>query len=148
MYVEELLDSKLFQPNIRAQKKWEAITELAEFLLRENIIDSLDIFINDVRAREKQVSTGVGSGIAIPHAISKSVKKPAIVFGRSVLGIDYDSIDSQPVDLVFLFAIPDTYDNKDYLRTLASIARLLVHEGVREKLRKASSFKAVQDALR
>lgn len=148
MNIENLLDPKLFQPKMHSRKKWEAIAELAEFLVNEGRITSLNDFISDVQAREKLVSTGVGSGIAIPHAISKSVIKPAIVFGRSAEGIDYDSIDHQPVNLVFLFAIPATYSDKEYLRTLAGVARLLVHEEIRKKLREASDFEAVQNALK
>jgi len=145
--ITELLDQKLIKLEIQALEKWDAIRELSHLLIIEKRIASLEDFIRDVEAREAQVSTGVGGGIAIPHAISESVIVPSIVFGRSEKGIAYGAIDDLPVHLVFLFAIPKSYQNKEYLRTLAYMARFLVHDDVREELSKALSFKEVLSAL-
>ena len=148
MDITELLHPGLVKFNIKANEKWPAIRELSELLHTQNIIESIEVFLEAVKEREEQVSTGVGSGIAIPHAISVTVNSPAIVFGRSDNGIKYDSIDNEPIYLVFLFAIPNLFHNKDYLLTLANLARLLVHDSVRTKLRKANKFKEVTEALR
>ena len=147
MNITELLDQNLISLEMQAIEKWDAIRELSNLLIIENRIASLEDFMRDVEAREAQVSTGVGGGIAIPHAISKSVIIPSIVFGRSEKGIAYGAIDNLPVHLVFLFAIPKSYQDKEYLRTLACMARFLVHDDVREKLSKAVSFEDISSAL-
>src|SRR5699024_12013675 len=66
-----------------------------------------DIFKNEIFNREKQSTTGVGDGIAIPHAKTKAVKQPAIAFGRSIDGIDYEALDGQPSHLIFMIAAPE-----------------------------------------
>jgi fructose-specific phosphotransferase system IIA component len=147
MKITELLDERLNNLDLRARSKWGVIQELSEMLLNGKRICSLNKFILAVRAREKQVTTGIGSGIAIPHAISNSVITPSIAFGRSRSGIDYQSVDNVPVKLVFLFAIPDTCDDKDYLRALANLARMLVHAKTIENLLTAVSPKKVIDAF-
>jgi len=147
MEIIELLNPSLVQLHMRSLEKWGAFRELAEILLANHRITSLKDFISALEAREKQVSTGVGEGIAIPHAISSSVLTPSIVFGRSDQGVSYDSIDGKPAYLFFMFAIPNTCDDKDYLRTLASMARLLVHPQVRFALTNASCFDEVKTAL-
>ena len=93
------------------------------------------------------MSTGVGFGIGIPHGKSSSVLTPPIAFGRSNEGIEFDAIDGQPVRLVFLLAIPDTVDDKEYLNTLAKLARLIVHEDFRQKLLGAETLEVVFNHL-
>ena len=147
MQVTDLLDQKLIRMNIGSREKWGAVSELADLLFKDDRISSLDLFMDAVKAREEQVCTGIGAGIAIPHAISVAVKISSIVFGRSQNGIDYGSIDGGLVHLVFLFAIPKSYTDKEYLRTLSSLARLLVHDSVIENLNKAKTLEDVIDAL-
>jgi len=147
MQIIELLDPNLLQLKMRAREKWEAFRELAEILLANQRITSLEEFLSALETREKQVSTGVGEGIAIPHAISDSVLVPSIVFGRSDAGVIYDSIDGKPAHLFFMLAIPASCNDKDYLSTLANMARLLVHSQVRFALEKASCFEDVKSAL-
>ena len=147
MQITDLLDPKLIKMSVRSQEKWEAVRELADLLFKDERISSLDLFVDAVKAREEQVCTGIGSGIAIPHAISEAVNIPSIVFGRSQNGIDYGSIDDALVHLVFLFAIPKLYSDKEYLRTLSSLARLLVHDSVIKNLNKAQTLEDVIEAL-
>ena len=147
MEIIELIDSKLMNLDLKSNTKWEVVRELTDLLIQEERIDSVEQFIEDVKKREEQVSTGVGFGIAIPHGISTAVKIPSIVFGRSEKGIDYESIDGRPVHLLFLFAIPDSFKEKDYLRALSSMARLLVHDSIRKNLLSAKSFKDVRLAI-
>jgi fructose-specific phosphotransferase system IIA component len=145
MDIAQLLDPNLIKFEIESDDKWGAITELAELLFKNNRIESQEKLLEAVRRREAEVSTGVGFGIAIPHGISDTVIQPAIVFGRSRTGIDYNSIDQKPVNLIFLFAIPKSNYSQDYLRTLAKLARLLVHQSVLDKLYNASSFDEILD---
>jgi mannitol/fructose-specific phosphotransferase system IIA component (Ntr-type) len=85
------------------------------------------------KAREEQVSTGIGSGVAIPHAFSDDLEQVAAVFGRSKAGIDFEAIDNSPVHFIILFIVP----RKDYhlhLRTLAAIAKMFTNSEVRRQL--------------
>jgi PTS system nitrogen regulatory IIA component len=147
MEISELLDRNLINLNTQSTSKWEAILELSNLLFQQNKIESVEPFIEAVKRREAEVSTGVGYGIAIPHGISEVVLEPAIAFIRSEQGITYDSIDKKPVKLMFLFAINKSFVNNDYLKTLANLARLLVHKEVKDALMCASCFEDVQAAL-
>ncbi len=147
MEIAQLLDSKLVKFELESKDKWGAIGELIDLLAAENRVESRSKMLEAVKQREAEVSTGVGFGIAIPHGISDTVLRPSIVFGRSLKGIEYDSIDRKPVNLVFLLAIPKTKHDQDYLRTLAGLARLLVHKSVLEKLYNASTFEDVLEVF-
>lgn len=134
MEIANLFLKDCIKMELKATTKWEAIRELSGLLQSAGKINSLEEYIQAVAQRESEISTGVGFGIGIPHGKSPAVQEASIAFGRSNAGIDFDSIDQQPVTLVFLLAIPDTVDNKDYLRALADLARMLVHEDIRQQL--------------
>jgi fructose-specific phosphotransferase system IIA component len=128
MRIVDLFDTQWIQMDLRAKDKWEAIQELGMLLHQGGQVTSLETFLSDVRAREDLGSTGVGKGIGIPHGKSSAVVSPSIAFGRSGSGIEFDSIDGDKVHLVFLLAVPEGTSDQDYMRTLARLARLLVHE--------------------
>ncbi len=147
MQISELFDENWTTFDLQSTEKWNVISELVDLLFANNRINSTENFLKDIEKREAQVSTGVGYGIAIPHAKSPAVLNPSIAFGKSDHGIDYDSIDGDPVHLVFLLAIPDALENETYIRTLADLSRALVHEEVREKLLTATSFESLLSAF-
>lgn len=147
MDITDLLSKDWITLNTQANNKWDVIIELIDLLYINNRINSPDMFFSDVKEREKQVSTGVGFGIAIPHAKSSAVLKTSIAFARSNSGIEYDSIDNELVNLIFLLAIPDTINNDEYLRILANLSRSLVHETVRENLILAESYNDIVEAI-
>ena len=89
-----------------------------------------------IKQREQTMSTGIGFGIAIPHASSDKVEDVVAAFGRSTKGIEFDSLDGQPVFFVVLFVVPkDQFQT--HLRTLAAIAKFLNDKSVRDELSKA-----------
>jgi fructose-specific phosphotransferase system IIA component len=139
MEIIDLFTPECISMNLSSKNKWEAIHELARLLLDSSKINSITEYEQAVTKRENEVSTGVGFGIGIPHGRSSAVNQPAISFGRSGAGIEFDAIDNQPVHLVFLLAIPDSVDDKDYLHTLASLARMIVHEDFRTQLLEAKT---------
>lgn len=143
MEIAQLLDRNLIKFEIESQDKWGAIGELVDLLFVNKRVESHSLMMEAIQQREAEVSTGVGFGIAIPHGISDTVIQPSIAFGRSMKGIEYDSIDQKPVNLLFLLAIPKTKHDQDYLRTLANLARLLVHKPVIEMLYQAFTFEDV-----
>lgn len=147
MQISDLLDRKLISLELKSTTKWEAISELTEILFINKRIATKELFLKAVKKREEQVSTGVGLGIAIPHGISDSVILPSIAFGRSERGVKYDSIDQNPVNLLFLLAIPETYGTNQYMRTLANLARLLVHDSIKKSLLRAASPEEILEIL-
>ena len=136
--IKELIDQQMMDLSLNARTKEGAFNELAHLLIRQDVIEDYHYFLEDILERESLGSTGFGFGIAIPHAKSRYVKKPAIVFGRSEHGILYDSIDGKPVYLIFMIAMPDT-NSKQHLMALAWLSRHLMHADFRESLLNARS---------
>lgn len=136
--IETLIDVNLIDLSLNARSKDGVFHELALLLHRNDRISDYSHFIEDVYEREYMGTTGFGFGIAIPHAKSPYVKIPSVCFGKSEQGISYDSIDGNPVYLVFMIAMPET-DSKQHLTTLAWISRNLMHESFRKKLMEAKT---------
>ena len=124
----------------------KAIFEIIEHLIsRELLADDMhDEIISLLKEREQQISTGIGSGVAIPHAFSDSVEKVTACFARSVGGVDFEALDNAPVNFIILFVVP----KKDYslhLQTLAAIAKMFNNCAVRQELQQAETVAEVLD---
>ena len=122
-------------PEMKATERWSAIVELVDLLVRLGKIagSDRDVVLAALRAREETMSTGIGFGIAIPHASSDRVSQVVAAFGRSETGIEFDSLDNLPVKFIVLFIVPkDQFQT--HLRTLAAIAKFLNDRTVRERL--------------
>jgi fructose-specific phosphotransferase system IIA component len=122
---------------IKSSNKEDIIRELADLVKSSPEIISVEKFIEDVFERENIGSTGIGNGIAIPHARSEAVKDFVIVFGRSDAGINFSAIDNHPVNLFFLMGTPKEKNINGYLKILAHLSRLLTREALRDALIKA-----------
>lgn len=125
--------------DLKAKTKNEAIDELIEILYADGKVTSKEELKKAVLKREEEFSTGIGMGIAIPHGKCSAVKEPTITFGLSKAGIDYKSMDDKPAHLFFLIAVPEESSDV-HLRALSEISRKLMHEDVREGLKKAQNF--------
>jgi mannitol/fructose-specific phosphotransferase system IIA component (Ntr-type) len=120
---------------MQATERYAAIAELVDLLVTHRQIDGpdRDTVLAALRAREETMSTGIGFGIAIPHASSDRVTKVVAAFGRSTKGIEFESLDNALVKFVVLFVVPkDQFQT--HLRTLAAIAKFLNDRNVRERL--------------
>ncbi|MGJ8678115.1 MAG: PTS sugar transporter subunit IIA [Akkermansiaceae bacterium] len=126
----------------------DAICHLVEYLISNKQLraDLKEPVIEALYKREEQISTGIGSGVAIPHTFSEGVDEIIAVFGRSHEGVDFDSIDSAPVHFVILLLVPEKDRNK-HLQTLAAIAKMFKTCGVREKLETVETREGVVDVL-
>src|SRR5699024_11637159 len=93
---------------------------------------------DEILNREKQSTTGVGDGVAIPHAKTKAVEEAAIAFGRSIEGIDYEALDGQPSHLFFMIAAPEGA-NDTHLQALARLSTILMRKEIREQLLEATT---------
>ena len=136
MKITELLKRDTVIMNLTASNKEAVIDELVEKLASANRLNSKAEFKEAIFKRESQSTTGIGEGIAIPHAKTKAVKQPAICFGRSVSGINYESLDGQPAHLFFMIAASEGANNT-HLETLSRLSTLLMDEGFRRQLLEA-----------
>ncbi|MGF9765414.1 PTS fructose transporter subunit IIABC [Bacillus albus] len=136
MKITELLKRDTVIMNLTASNKEAVIDELVEKLAGANRLNSKAEFKEAILKRESQSTTGIGEGIAIPHAKTKAVKQPAICFGRSVSGINYESLDGQPAHLFFMIAASEGANNT-HLETLSRLSTLLMDEAFRKQLLEA-----------
>src|SRR5690554_5659603 len=138
MKITELLTKDTVLLDLQSTEKPGVIEELIEKLYQAGKITDKEAFKKDILAREAQGSTGIGEGIAIPHAKSSAVKVPALVFGRSTNGVEYESLDGQPVHLFFMIAASEGA-NQQHLDTLARLASMLMDTSFREQLLAANT---------
>ncbi|MDM5235380.1 fructose-specific PTS transporter subunit EIIC [Bacillus cereus] len=136
MKITKLLKRDTVIMNLTASNKEAVIDELVEKLSGADRLNSKAEFKEAILKRESQSTTGIGEGIAIPHAKTKAVKQPAICFGRSVSGINYESLDGQPAHLFFMIAASEGANNT-HLETLSRLSTLLMDEGFRKQLLEA-----------
>jgi fructose-specific phosphotransferase system IIA component len=144
MTLSSLLSVDQIIPEMRATERWAAIVELIDLLVQKDRINSgdRDSILTALRQREETMSTGIGFGIAIPHASSNCVSEVVAAFGRSTRGIEFDSLDNSPVKFIVLFVVPkDQF--QVHLRTLAAIAKFLNDKSVREQLGRADSSEEI-----
>ncbi|PDY48128.1 PTS fructose transporter subunit IIABC [Bacillus pseudomycoides] len=138
MKITELLKRDTVIMDLTASAKEAVIDELVEKLEKAGRLNSKEEFKEAILQREMQSTTGIGEGIAIPHAKTKAVKQPAICFGRSVSGVNYESLDGQPAHLFFMIAASEGANNT-HLETLSRLSTLLMDEGFRKQLLEAKS---------
>jgi mannitol/fructose-specific phosphotransferase system IIA component (Ntr-type) len=140
MSLASLLTSEQIIPEMKATERWPAIVELIDLLVNLEKIASTarESILAALKQREETMSTGIGFGIAIPHASSEAVEEVVAAFGRSSLGIEFDALDNAPVKFVVLFVVPKN-QFQTHLRTLASIAKFLNDRSVRDGLAAAGT---------
>jgi mannitol/fructose-specific phosphotransferase system IIA component (Ntr-type) len=145
----DLLSVDQILPEMKSSERWTAIVELVDLLVTKDKIQQGDkeLVLQALRQREETMSTGIGFGIAIPHASSDRVKSVIAGFGRSHTGIEFDSLDNAPVKFIALFIVPkDQFQT--HLRTLASIAKFLNDRSVRDRLAAAASAEEILGIFR
>lgn len=149
MNLASLLTVKQIVPAMRATERWPAIEELVGHLEQESLVSSHDkaAILEALRLREDQTSTGIGSGVAIPHAFSNQIDNVVAVFGRSQEGIDFEAIDNAPVRFIVLFVVPENQYHS-HLQTLAAIAKMLTNGQIREQLADAPDAEGILSILR
>ncbi len=132
---------ELFLTDLKAKNKDELLHEIVEQFARYNYIKSRDIVLSMLNQRESLGSTGIGKGVAIPHGRTTSTSDVRIAFGKSIQGIDYDSIDKKPVHIVFMIVAPPQDENNMYLPILGKIVEFLNKSKNRKRLMEIETFK-------
>lgn len=138
MKLSKFCDENLISFNVKAGSKAGAIEELVGLAAGSNMIKNRDELLHDVQERENLVTTGVGYGVAFPHAKTRAAKGIVIAFGRSKQGIDFEAMDHRPVHLFFLIAAPEDAVGA-HLNVMARLSFLMKSEENRQKLMQANS---------
>lgn len=143
MKINDLLQKNLMIMDLQATDKQSAIEEMVQRLYEEKIISNIEEFKAGILAREAQTSTGLGDGVAMPHAKNAAVLQPAVLFAKSPQGIDYEALDGQPTSLFFMIAAPEGA-NDTHLKALAALSGRLIDADFLTKLNQAQTPDDVQ----
>jgi len=138
MKILDILDKRLILPQLTSKTKEGVLRELVHVLSQVEKQVNEDRTVEILLERESLGSTGIGEGVAIPHGKSKEVKKILASFGRSLPGLDFQSLDGKPAHLFFLLIAPENSAGM-HLKALAQISRLMKDQAFRKRLMEAKS---------
>jgi len=133
MILADIIDAQSVLANLKAQSKKQLLQELSQAMAKTTGIDHKMIF-ETLSTREKLGSTGLGQGIAVPHGKIAALGRVHGLFARLAAPVDFEAVDGQPVDLVFVLLAPD-HAGADHLKALARISRLMRDPAIVAKLR-------------
>ncbi len=145
--ISNFLRTEAIIMEIRSKEKLAAIKELVDYMVANKLVIDGERFFDALAQRENLESTGIGDGIAIPHARTDAVEDLILVFARSPEGVDFSSIDGKPSHLIFLIASPKN-KKSEYIMALAKLSRLLRRQPVREQLRNAQDAKEILNIIK
>ncbi len=148
MHLADILSPAQVIPEMRATDRWQAIDELVEQLVTAGRIpaEHRQDISTVVKKREQSMSTGIGFGVGIPHAVSDRISEVVGVLGRSSRGMNFEALDNQPVTLVILFLVPQGQFQK-HLHTLSNIAKNLHNADFRSALAAAPDAEALYKVI-
>ena len=146
MKISDLLIKDRINLDVQSTDKTGIIRELAKLHEKTGVLNDYEGYVKALMAREEQSSTGIGEGIAIPHAKTEFVKEPALAMGRKKEGIEYDSLDGEPATLFFMIAAPDGANNT-HIETLARLSQLLLDDDFKAALENAATADEVLDII-
>lgn len=143
-HLANLLSENQIVPLLEAEESEEVISELVDILVERKLLEQKDRnrAIDSLQEREQRTSTGIGLGVAIPHAFLDGITDVLAIFGKSEKGIDFSSIDNSPVEFVLLFLVPED-QSQFHLKTLAIVARIFQDEDFRDELREAETTETI-----
>ena len=138
MKIQDVLRKDVMLLDLQATSKEAVIDEMITSLVDKGYVTDFEVFKTGILNREAQTTTGIGDGIAMPHAKNAAVKVATVLFAKSNKGVDYASLDGQPTDLFFMIAAPEGA-NDTHLAALAELSKYLMKPGFADKLRSVSS---------
>ena len=133
MRIQDILQKNAVIINLEAPNKTELLTQMAKYLASLYDLKDQALVVQKILDREAEMSTGIGYGIAIPHARIDGIDRVYMIAARSVKGIEFDAIDEQPVHLVFMMLSPSNASSQ-YTQILSSLSRIMSYEEVRKGL--------------
>lgn len=146
MKILDFLDKRCILANLKATNKKEVLEELAAALVSGQDGLQLQTVVEVLLDRERLGSTGIGDNIAIPHGKLPHLSGLKLAFGRSLKGVDFDSMDGKPTHLFFLLLAPVNSAGQ-HLKALAKISRMLMSQSFRDSLMKAASVEEIYQLL-
>ncbi|MGG3937841.1 PTS sugar transporter subunit IIA [Anoxybacillus kestanbolensis] len=144
MTVTQLMTKQLVKLQLDGTTKDEIMEEMIGLIDGAGGLVDREQYKQALYDREREGSTGIGFGIAIPHGKSDAVKHPCLAFGMKHEGVDWDSLDGEKVKLIFMIAVPEQYAGNEHLKILQLLARKLMDETFREQL---LTVRKVEDVL-
>ncbi|HEM6372119.1 TPA: PTS sugar transporter subunit IIA [Streptococcus suis] len=138
MKIQDVLRKDVMLLDLQATSKEAVIDEMITSLVDKGYVTDFDVFKTGIMNREAQTTTGLGDGIAMPHAKNAAVKEATVLFAKSNKGVDYASLDGQPTDLFFMIAAPEGA-NDTHLAALAELSKYLMKPGFADRLRAATN---------
>ncbi|HFI0716202.1 TPA: fructose-specific PTS transporter subunit EIIC [Streptococcus suis] len=138
MKIQDVLKKDVMLLDLQATSKEAVIDEMIASLVEKGYVTDFDVFKTGILNREAQTTTGLGDGIAMPHAKNAAVKEATVLFAKSNKGVDYASLDGQPTDLFFMIAAPEGA-NDTHLAALAELSKYLMKPGFADRLRAATN---------
>ena len=146
MRITDLLDARSILLDASPKSKSEALDQIVDLMVKSEKINDKEAYRKQVYAREEESTTGIGEGIAIPHGKCDAVTKPGLAAMVVKNGVDFDSLDGEPVTLMFLIAAPNTEDNI-HLDVLSKLSVLLMNEEFTESLRNAKTVEEFMNII-
>ena len=146
MRLADYLQPEHIKIDLQGITRYQIIEELIALLDKSEVFSDAELALQDVLEREGYLSTGLESGLAIPHAKTDGVKGMTIALGIKKDGVDFESLDGKPANLIFLVLSPRTTSGP-HIQTLAIISRSLKEQKTREALLKADSIQDVYDII-
>ncbi|MGO0077372.1 PTS fructose transporter subunit IIABC [Streptococcus suis] len=134
MKIQDVLRKDVMLLDLQATSKEAVIDEMIASLVEKGYVTDFEVFKTGIMNREAQTTTGLGDGIAMPHAKNAAVKEATVLFAKSNKGVDYASLDGQPTDLFFMIAAPEGA-NDTHLAALAELSKYLMKPGFADRLR-------------
>lgn len=138
MKIQDVLRKDVMLLDLQATSKEAVIDEMITSLVNKGYVTDFEVFKTGILNREAQTTTGLGDGIAMPHAKNAAVKEATVLFAKSNKGVDYASLDGQPTDLFFMIAAPEGA-NDTHLAALAELSKYLMKAGFADRLRAATN---------
>ncbi len=148
MNLAQLLTVDHIVPEMQSTEHWPAIKELVDHLDDNRLLGKAngEEVLELLYQREEQTSTGIGSGVAIPHTFVQGLEDVVAVFGRSHKGIEFGALDNAPVYFVVMFIVP-AEQYRMHLKTLAAIAKMFSSTEIRKRLSEAPSREDILEVL-
>ena len=146
MKITDILKKEHIIENLVSTDKASTLEELSSFLKNKGLVSNKETLLNALMGRELLGSTGIGENVAIPHAKISEIDQIITMFGRSIKGIEFDSLDKKPVHFIYLVLAP-AKSSGQHLKVLARISRLLKNKSMRESIMNATEINQIYSII-
>ena len=146
MKIQDLLQKNCIITDIKGVDKSEVLSQMARYMASLYNLANPDQIVTKILEREADMSTGIGYGIAIPHARLGNIERLYMIAARSIQGIEFNAIDEQPVHLLFMMISPSN-TSTEHTQILSSLSRVMSYEDMRIKLMDAETAEVFLDTL-